>query len=149
MWYWRRNRRPPPNIEENPRLYLMRLAHIHTHTPPRRRRRVCARALCTSGFVRNPCCVRIANSSASSATVSHYLGRATIRSRKRGIYGHGIKYCAVKHSRTVASGAVWVRISTGIAPGRINSALIASRCHVSTLSKAWPSRTRYKPVCVS
>lgn len=42
----------------------------------------------------------------SSASVSHYLGRATIRSRKRDIYGRGIKYCAVKHSRYVASGAV-------------------------------------------
>lgn len=41
-----------------------------------------------------------------SAPVSHYLGRATIRSWQWNIYGRSIKYCAVKHSRTVASGAV-------------------------------------------
>lgn len=96
-------------------------------------------ALCTHrvSYMKSVC-DQIVNSS-ESASVSHYLGRATIRSWKRDIYGRGIKYCAVKHSRTVASVAVWIRISDVIAPGRelTPRLLIASQYFASVLSHAF------------
>lgn len=71
----------------------------------------------TLDFTGNPACVQMANAVPQGLLVSAIIWVEPRLDSASGISTDGgIKYCAVKHSRTVASVAVWIRISVTIAP---------------------------------